>query len=156
MEALLGKLVFADWHSMCSRADPFDTGVQSYSLMYNAGCLSDPTTNVYCYTSAIANSNPADLYTYQLPGGLPLPKSVTPSCSACSKSLLSVYADALENNQSGLDGLKETYANAEQRTEGVCGQGFARTTALNSGPRTFGNAYNIWSVLLILGVLLSW
>jgi hypothetical protein len=48
------------------------TGLLVYSLMRNIGCQSNPSTNVYCYISAVLDSNPSDLYYYQLPFGIML------------------------------------------------------------------------------------
>src|ERR1700760_3213443 len=68
---------------------PTHIALDAYSLMYDAACtLTDPTTNSYCFLNAAHNSNPSDLYLYQLPIGSAYPNSSTPTCSSCSKSLL--------------------------------------------------------------------
>ncbi|KAF7360259.1 hypothetical protein MVEN_00755000 [Mycena venus] len=41
--------------------------LNAFDLMRNAGCLTDPTTNTYCYLDAVRNSNPSDTYFYSLP-----------------------------------------------------------------------------------------
>jgi hypothetical protein len=95
--------------------------------MFNTGCLADTTYNSYCYVSAVANPNPADVYFYQLPLGIGLPKNTKLTCSDCTKSLLTLYEAALGNGAElvGLSGLRSTYASAANLAGTQCGQGYA-------------------------------
>jgi outer membrane receptor for monomeric catechols len=106
--------------------------LQAYSLMFDTGCVVDPTTNSYCYVSAAVNSNPSDLYFYQLPLGTNLANMTTISCSACTKTLMSLYDSALTGSAaSTLTGLQKTYGNSAALADAQCGDGYARQ--LNAG-----------------------
>lgn len=112
------------------------TGLQAYGLMRKTGCLADRTTNTYCYILATQNRNPADIYFYQLPLGVDLPRSTTPTCSACTKSMLALYAGALGNSTQLAtlgDGLKETYPAALELAQGKCGADYAANVTASSG-----------------------
>lgn len=112
--------------------------------MRTAGCLPDQVTNSYCYVEAAHSVDPSDLYFYQLPIGIPLPNSTTPSCSSCTKTLMGLYAQALENAPKGtLADLRTTYGSAQTVAVAQCGSGYAQATVTTSGAvttaRTFGN-----------------
>lgn len=91
--------------------------------MRSAACLIEPTTNTYCYLDAMHNSNPSDGYYYSLPLGLGIPNNTIASCSACTKSLLTLYYSAW--NDTGLKGLKATYPNAAKIAVADCGTAYA-------------------------------
>jgi hypothetical protein len=114
------------------------TGLQAFSLMYASGCLADPTTNAYCYVEAAVNTNPSDLYFYQLPLGMALPNSTTSTCSGCTKTLLALYDAALENatDLPNLSGLKSTYSGAARLADASCGQGYATLSASSSSTQS--------------------
>ena len=104
--------------------------LQAFQVMHDSACLADPTTNSYCYLSAVQNPNPSDLYFYSLPLGIPLPPTTTPSCSSCSKTVMGLYATALQDSsQAGpLTGLKSTYQVSAKIAVQFCGAAFARTS----------------------------
>jgi hypothetical protein len=108
--------------------------LNAFSVMHDVGCEPDPTSNTYCYLNAVFNSNPSDSYYYQLPQGIPLPSSSQPTCSACSKSVMSIYATALQNSVTGplLTGLKSTYEVSALFAVQYCGAGFAQTNLVSS------------------------
>jgi hypothetical protein len=95
--------------------------------MRSAGCQADPATNQYCYINAVTNSNPVDLYFYQLPLGINLSVNDHPTCSPCTKSLMGMYVDALGNSSEAvtLTGLEKTYNGAEQVAVRACGANYA-------------------------------
>jgi len=104
--------------------------------MRNAGCLTDPTTNTYCYLDAVRNSNPSDTYFYSLPLGISMPNNTIASCSACTKSLMTLYYGALSDSSqsSGLTALQQTYPGAAKIAVADCGTAYATlTTAKPSG-----------------------
>ncbi|KAI5122246.1 hypothetical protein M0805_007111 [Coniferiporia weirii] len=107
-------------------------GLQSYALLRATGCLVDQATNTYCYAQAVQAVSPADFYLYQLPLGTGMPSSVTPSCSTCAASILSLYADALKAGNSSAIGLKDTYESAAQSAESTCGNGYAQIGVVTS------------------------
>jgi len=104
--------------------------LQAFQVMHDTGCLVDPTTNAYCYLSAVQNTNPSDLYFYSLPLGIPLPNTSKPSCSACSKSIMAIYATALQDVTQAklLTGLKSSYDVSAQVAAQFCGSAFALTS----------------------------
>jgi len=107
------------------------TALQAFQVMHDAACQVDPTTNSYCYLSAVQNTNPSDLYFYSLPLGIPLPNSSKPSCSSCSKTIMGIYATALQQDppQSKLlTGLKKSYGVSAQVAAQFCGSSFALTS----------------------------
>jgi hypothetical protein len=124
--------------------------------MHSAGCLPDQATNTYCYVEAAHSTNPSDLYFFQLPIGIPLPNNTTPSCSSCTKSLLGLYAQALENAPQGtLADLEKTYASGEQVAVGQCGSGYAQASATTGG--ALGRAtWNTAVSLSLTAILLTW
>jgi len=130
--------------------------LDAYSLMYDAACtLTDPTTNSYCFLNAAHNSNPSDLYLYQLPIGNTYPTSATPTCSTCSKSLLSLYWDALHNSSTSgdLKSLASMYDTGATAVDAVCRSNFA--TVLN-GARRFAPSSLVISLSFVLGFWLVW
>ncbi|RDB29718.1 hypothetical protein Hypma_013965 [Hypsizygus marmoreus] len=106
------------------------TALQAYSVTRDAGCITDPTTNTYCYVNAVRNTNPSDSYFYQMPLGIGVPKTATPLCSACTRSVMGIYAAALEDPAQAptLTGLKKTYSPAADLAVQQCGAGYAQVT----------------------------
>jgi hypothetical protein len=128
--------------------------------MSNTGCLQDPTTDAYCYISAVVNPNPSDLYFYSLPLGLSLPNSTKLSCSGCTKSILSLYEAALGNGAEMVDlsGLRQTYPSAAALAGSECGSGYAVTSVVSgalSNPPAFGLG-STWFVPVLVMLLSGW
>ncbi|KAF7325682.1 hypothetical protein MKEN_00418200 [Mycena kentingensis (nom. inval.)] len=116
--------------------------LHAFGVMRSAGCLVDPTTNSYCYLNAVHNSNPSDTYYYSLPLGINVPNNTIASCSACTKSLMTLYYSALADvsTAAGLDSLRETYPSAAKIAVADCGTAYATlaaadTSAASPGPR---------------------
>jgi hypothetical protein len=128
------------------------TALQAFSVMHDTACLVDPTTNTYCYLDAIHNTNPSDLYYYMLPLGNHLPNSAKSSCSACTRSLMSIYSSALDNATTPIIGLSETYNEAAQQAITDCGQSYA-SLATNSASMTLPTFSK--GVILLLAMALS-
>jgi len=134
------------------------TDLQAYSVVREAGCLTDPTTNTYCYLNAVRNSSPSDLYFYGLPIGKKVPKTTTPSCSACTRSVMGTYSAALEDPAKAADltGLKKTYTEAAQLATSTCGNGYATAVAVNGAAPALGTGYLGWTaVVVLLSILLQ-
>jgi hypothetical protein len=142
---------FADSVSQSFAPNTF-SALQTFDLMRNAGCLPDQTTNSYCFVEAAHSTNPSDLYFYQLPIGIPLPNSTTPSCSSCTKSLLGLYAQALENAPAGtLTDLRKSYTSGQQMAVAQCGAGYAQSLVSSACGR------ETWSAVVSLtAILLTW
>ncbi|KAJ7247850.1 hypothetical protein B0H12DRAFT_1020437 [Mycena haematopus] len=110
--------------------------LNAFDLMRSAGCLVDPTTDTYCYLDAVRNSNPSDTYFFSLPLGISMPNNTIASCSACTKSLMTLYYGALSNSSqsSGLSSLQAAYPGAAKIAVADCGTAYATlTTASPSG-----------------------
>jgi hypothetical protein len=111
-------------------------GLDLFAVARQAGCLSNPDTNVYCYTQAAAESDSSDLYVYQIMAGLLIPNNTKPTCSSCTKSLMNLYISAISGQGEIKDDdvrntLAQAYAHAASITVEVCGNGFVQTIAID-------------------------
>lgn len=106
------------------------TGLEAYTLMRTAACQTDATANTYCFIDAIRNTNPSDLYFYNLPLGYKVSNSSTPTCDACTKTLLGLYDQARGN----LTALQQNYESAAQFAQKTCGSDYV---ALVNGAKQF-------------------
>ncbi|KAI9465757.1 hypothetical protein BJY52DRAFT_1164016, partial [Lactarius psammicola] len=95
-------------------------GLQLYSLMREVACMADQSTSAYCYVEAASSSNPSDLYFYSLPYGTPLPNNTTPTCSSCTKSMMTLFGTVAGS----IDGLKQTYNSAVDLASSKCGSSY--------------------------------
>ncbi|KAJ7689480.1 hypothetical protein B0H17DRAFT_937412 [Mycena rosella] len=137
--------------------------LNAFDVMRSAGCLVDPTTNTYCYLDAVRNSNPSDTYFYSLPLGVSMPNNTIASCSACTKSLMTLYYGALDNSSqsAGLKALKSTYNGAAKIAAADCGTAYATltTTASNgalparTAPRRLIGSFAVALALSLLSLL---
>ncbi|KAJ7440160.1 hypothetical protein FB451DRAFT_1151148 [Mycena latifolia] len=135
--------------------------LNAFDVMRSAGCLIDPTTNSYCYLDAVRNSNPSDTYYYSLPLGNTLPNNTIASCSACTKSLMTLYYDALQNSSeaAGLTALQDSYNSAAKIAVADCGTAYATLTttrasgalSVHANPRLL-----LGSLAALAFALLSW
>ena len=112
------------------------TGLILYDVSRQAGCLSNPATNVYCYIQAAASSDPSDLYFYQIQYGINIPNDTQPSCSSCTKSLMNLYVSEISGQEGFQDEslrttLADTYSHASQIAVNVCGEGFVQRIAVD-------------------------
>jgi hypothetical protein len=109
--------------------------LNAFDLMRSAGCLVDPATNTYCYVDAVRNSNPSDTYFYSLPLGVSIPNNTIASCSACTKSLMTLYYGAISNasEAAGLSALKDSYESAATVAIADCGTAYATLTTSKPG-----------------------
>ncbi|KAF8842430.1 hypothetical protein BDN67DRAFT_926287 [Paxillus ammoniavirescens] len=131
--------------------------LQAYDLMRNAACQVD-TANSYCYVDAVANSDPSSYWFYQLPLGQPLPPITDGACSECTKGLMAMYAAALDStNSTNLDGLAETYANAADSLNNVCGSAYAQAATVSTSSActtaSITNSVGLVAMLLFTTVL---
>jgi hypothetical protein len=130
-------------------------GLQAYELMAQTGCLTDPSTSTYCYLKAVYNKDPSDLYFFQLPIGIKLPPSAHADCSACTKSLMALYAQARHKRggSGGAAGLETTFDGAAAQTVKDCGKGFL--TDLTSGAARGGDVRGSrWTA--VAAIVLAW
>jgi hypothetical protein len=102
--------------------------LQAYSLTTSAGCLTDPSTESYCYVKAAHNSNPSDLYFYSLTSGTQISNTTTLTCSSCTKSLMSLYVNALNANASQFTELAGAYQSAQALASTACGPTYAQVS----------------------------
>ncbi|KAJ6487840.1 hypothetical protein C8R45DRAFT_1213847 [Mycena sanguinolenta] len=136
-----------------------EIALNAFDLMRSAGCLVDPTSDTYCYLDAVRNSNPSDTYFFSLPLGISMPPNTIASCSACTKSLMSLYYSALTNSSqsSGLKSLQQAYPSAAKIAVADCGTAYATlTTAASSALplRTIPGLF-LGTLLLAVTLLLS-
>lgn len=131
-------------------------GLELFAVSRQAGCLSNPDTNVYCYLQAATQVNASDLYFYQVLFGLQIPNNTKSSCSSCTKSLMNLFVSAISGQGEVKDSdarsmLAEAYAHAADIAVGVCGTGFAeKVTIEGSGsPRLSLSLSSLWFALII-------
>lgn len=135
-------------------------GLRLYSLSRNAGCQSNPATNVYCYIQAATQSGSSDMYLYSVPFGLNVPNNTKPSCSSCTKSLMNLYVSAISGQEGpgGANvpgGFAPAYANAARIAADACGNDFVQTIAIDgSGSPTLSLSLSSLSFSLLIGCIL--
>ncbi|KAH9006532.1 hypothetical protein EDB86DRAFT_2874608 [Lactarius hatsudake] len=99
---------------------------------------------------AASSSNPSDLYFYSLPYGTPLPNNTTPTCSTCTKSMMTLFGTVARS----VDGLKQTYSSAVDIASSKCGSSYIHSQSnlsSSSATRWIGDtAMSRWSILVIL------
>jgi hypothetical protein len=124
--------------------------------MRDTACLPDPATNIFCFLNAVRNSDPTDLYFYQLPLGIALPLTANPLCSPCTGSVLGLYAQALldPTQADSLAALKKTYKPAAALAIKSCGSTYA-TAIANGGVVTLRPKSSVWPMgaVLLLGYI---
>ncbi|THH09891.1 hypothetical protein EW146_g8547 [Bondarzewia mesenterica] len=123
------------------------TGLQTYTLLRQAACLADQSTSAYCYLEAATASQPSDLYFYSLPWGIALPNGTAFTCSACTKSVMALFA----THTSNVTGLSETYANAASIAQNACGTGFCAVVGMVN--RSWDDGLVLGPVVILLSAL---
>ncbi|KAJ3984891.1 hypothetical protein F5890DRAFT_1474189 [Lentinula detonsa] len=135
--------------------------LNAYSLTQNTGCLNDPSTDSYCYVKAVHNTNPSDLYFYSLISGVAISNSTTLTCSSCTKSLMSLYVNALNANGSQLTELASVYGAAQALAASACGTSYAEVSTSTQADSSNGassirrKVYRICLTSLMLTFLFS-
>jgi len=98
----------------------------AYAPIYNAGCIKDSQTSMYCYANAATNiTNPANIYIYYLALDTPLPGIAVPTCSSCLQQTMAVFQTATANRKQF---IAKTYESAAKEINVVCGPGFVGET----------------------------
>lgn len=130
-------------------------GFLGYDPLYHAGCLTD-NSGSYCFADAVTNASaPSNSYIYYLPLGVPLPAGTRPSCNACLKDTMIVFAAAASNNSVPISG---DYASAAQQLDANCGSTFvqasieATNAACSIVARPFGLGV-VTSIVLLFSLL---
>lgn len=101
-------------------------GLRAYKILYSATCLQDPSTNMYCFASAVTNvTAPSDSYLYFLPYGLALPGASSPSCNWCTQETMAIYNAASADKQQF---VASNYEDAARQVNTICGPGFVNGT----------------------------
>ncbi|KAJ5170891.1 uncharacterized protein N7500_003674 [Penicillium coprophilum] len=97
----------------------------AYEPMYRATCLTNPSTQDYCFVDAVSNSTAPDDYgVYLMPLGTPLTVGDTPSCTKCLKATMETFSRwAIRDGQS----LDDTYLPSAKIVNDHCGDEFATT-----------------------------
>jgi len=131
----------------------------SYMPVYNAGCLKDPQTSMYCYANAITNfSNPANVVIYYLPLNQSLPGTTIPTCNSCLQQTMSILQAATANRKQL---ITNTYPSAAQQINVMCGPNFVEeqlaveitSSAIRANPPT--SSWLMLAPTIALALLLS-
>ena len=98
-------------------------GLVAYEPVYRATCLKTAKNDQYCFSQAVSTSqNPSDIYPYFTAVGLTLPSGSKPTCNACLKQTMQVFAEyAVRKEQP----LSQTYLGCAQMIDRDCGAGYA-------------------------------
>lgn len=123
-------------------------GFKTFDLMRQAGCLVNQRSNAYCFVEAVASTSPSDTYFYALPLGTPVPQKSTPSCSACIKSLMALYANHATDSTLS---LSKVYPPAQKLAASSCGADYAIAVA-NSALREVGGPWSLGTFTLLVGI----
>ncbi|KAJ5657037.1 hypothetical protein N7507_008987 [Penicillium longicatenatum] len=98
--------------------------LMAYEPVYRATCLTNPTTNDYCFVDAVTNSTaPNDYNVYFIPIGTQLTKGKL-TCNECLRSTMDMYAQWARVDGQALD---TTYLPSAKIVNEFCGSGFATT-----------------------------
>lgn len=132
-------------------------GMSAYESLYQATCLKDPETSMYCYANAVTNlSTPSNVYFYYLPLNMTLPRSSTPTCNTCLQRTMAIFQAASANRKLA---IADTYVPAAQQVEAFCGPEFVNDTlpvaiVANAAPGSSrqGPSWLIPAMLLVAAV----
>lgn len=109
--------------------------LKAYEPLYRASCLTNPSTNNYCFVDAVTNkSAPNDYNVYFIPIGSTLGDGNL-TCNDCLKSTMDIYAHWATIDQQSLD---TTYLPSARKINDHCGAGFAKTNVTVGTPQTSG------------------
>ncbi|WWD17193.1 hypothetical protein CI109_101631 [Kwoniella shandongensis] len=124
-------------------------GIGNYEVMRVAEGLKNEDQGVYCYLQALREERPDDLYLWQLPCGISLPPSSTPTCSKCSAALLNTYTSYTSTTPS----LNATIIDAAvRRVNDVCGPTFVNFSS-KSGAAISSKRYSVPTLMAGLGIV---
>ncbi|KAJ5365431.1 hypothetical protein N7517_008317 [Penicillium concentricum] len=97
----------------------------AYEPIYRATCLTNPSTQNYCFVDAVSNSTAPDDYdVYLMPLGTPLTVGDVPSCTKCLKATMDLFSEWARRDGQSLD---VTYLPSARIVNTHCGEGFATT-----------------------------
>ncbi|KAJ5654680.1 hypothetical protein N7490_001683 [Penicillium lividum] len=98
--------------------------LMAYEPVYRATCLTNPTTQDYCFVDAVTNTTaPNDYNVYFIPIGTTLTKGKL-TCNECLSATMDVYAQWATVDGQALD---STYISSAKVVNEYCGSGFAVT-----------------------------
>ncbi|KAJ6101848.1 hypothetical protein N7486_004275 [Penicillium sp. IBT 16267x] len=96
--------------------------LMAYEPVYKATCLTNPTTDDYCFVDAVTNSTaPNDYNVYFIPIGNPLTTGNL-TCNECLQETMDIYAEWARVDGQALD---TTYLSSAKIVNEYCGSGFA-------------------------------
>ncbi|CAI7595152.1 unnamed protein product [Penicillium glandicola] len=133
----------------------------AYEPMYSATCLTNPSTEDYCFVDAVSNSTAPDDYTvYLMPLGTPLTVGAVPTCNKCLKATMALFARWAKYDGQSLD---TTYLPSAKIVNAHCGTGFAATNITVGSVVTAGaglaaplsNLGIVTAMALVLGATLT-
>ena len=115
----------------------------AYEPVYRATCLKQQASTAndstqsrdgYCFEAALSSPNPSDLSPYYTALGLNLPANSNPTCSACLKQTMQIFAQYAVRKEQPLAG---TYLSCAGEIDVGCGAEFAdanlKVGSANSG-----------------------
>ncbi|KAL8303489.1 hypothetical protein RB601_007813 [Gaeumannomyces tritici] len=128
----------------------------SYETLFSATCLRDPTSQAYCFASAVTNSsNAQNTYFYYLPMNSTLPTDSSPNCNWCIRETMAIYQANAANRKLP---IAATYSSAALQVNSRCGASFVNATmpaeAQSAGARLLAGPPP-WTLLSAVGLGLA-
>lgn len=148
-----------EWDDGDTTVKEFLYGLQAYEMMYQATCLQDPDSDMYCYANAVTNTTTAsNAYFYYLPYNLTLPGSTVPSCSWCVQETMAIFHTASADRSQP---ISNTYEAAARQVNTICGIDFVNSTLPKAevsaspvfAPSWTSIVFSLMGVALINGLL---
>ncbi|KAI5465725.1 hypothetical protein BGZ63DRAFT_347185 [Mariannaea sp. PMI_226] len=143
----------AEWDDGNTAVKEFLFGMQAYQMMYQATCLQDPKTDMYCFASAVTNATTAsNAYFYYLPYNLTLPGSTNPSCGWCTQETMTIFHSAAADRSKA---IARTYVAAAQQVNTICGLDFVNGSLPKAEASFSPVSMPSWTILVfsLIGVL---
>ncbi|KAL8370117.1 hypothetical protein RB595_000477 [Gaeumannomyces hyphopodioides] len=128
----------------------------SYETLFSATCLRDPTSQAYCFASAVTNSsNAQNTYFYYLPMNSSLPTDSSPNCNWCVRETMAIYQANAANRKLP---IAATYSSAAIEVNSHCGASFVNATmpaeVQSAGVRLLAGPPP-WTLLSAVGLALA-
>ena len=128
----------------------------SYETLFSATCLRDPTSQAYCFASAVTNaSNSENTYFYYLPLNTSMPIDSSPNCNWCVRETMAIYQAHAANRRLP---IAATYAGSAMEVNSHCGASFVNETMpaeiQSAGVRLLAGSPP-WTLLPAVGLALA-
>lgn len=130
------------------------TGLRAYQMMFAATCLQDPSSDMYCFASAVTNvTDPTDFNFYFMPYGYALPGGSSPTCDWCTQQTMAVFHAASADRTQA---VSKVYVAAAQQVNALCGSNFVNATLPAASSRASASTMSTTSRILAVSCVVAW